>query len=58
MTSGTKRGKVSQYESDYIESLDPWSYDDTSECSATNDARIHKSSGKFITHLDDFLPES
>lgn len=35
-------GKVIGYESDYIDSSDPGSYDDTSEGSSADEARRHK----------------
>ncbi|XP_039132316.1 uncharacterized protein LOC120269096 [Dioscorea cayenensis subsp. rotundata] len=55
---GADIGKVHGYESDYLESSDPGSYEDTSEGSIGDDARRHRSSERVFNpsmKLDDFF---
>lgn len=55
----SKFGNVSSYENDYILSSNLGSYEDTTECSAAEDAQRHRSSRNMYDPtvlMEDFFP--
>lgn len=55
MTPATESGKVIGYESDYIDSLIPGSYEEICEGFDADDAKRHKSSKKYYALMSNWL---